>query len=79
MSENFRSYRLNYRKPNYAKYTADFDHIFDNDFKILHIEEKRTKMNALESLEINKRKSYNTLLTDQKDINSSPHALARVG
>ena len=72
MSEHFRSYRLNYRKSNYANHTADFDHIFVNDFKILHIEEKGTKMNALESLEINKRKFDNILLNDQTDINSSP-------
>ena len=72
MSEHFRSYRLNYRKSNYANHTADFDHIFVNDFNILHIKEKRTKMNALESLELNKRKFYNILLNYQTDINSSP-------
>ena len=50
MSEHFCSYRLNCRKSNYANHTADFDHIFGNDFKILHIEEKETKTNALELL-----------------------------
>ena len=73
MSKHVRSYRLNYRKLNYANHTADFDHIIVNDFKILHIEEKGTKMNVLESLEINKRKFDNIiLLNDQTDINSSP-------
>ena len=72
MGKNFHSYRLNYRKSNYANNTADFDHIFVNDFKILHIEEKGKKMNVLESLEINKQKFDNILLNDQTDINSSP-------
>ena len=67
MSEYQRSYRLNHKKSNYANHTADFEYTFVNYLKILHIEEKGTKMNAVE---INKRKFSNILLYAQKDMNS---------
>ena len=40
--------------------------------KILHVGNKGARLNALESLEINKRKFCNVLLNDQVDIKSSP-------
>ena len=47
-------------------------HIFDDNFEILHVSNKGLKLNALESLEINKRKFDNILLNDQLDLNTSP-------
>ena len=48
------------------------DHVFNTDFKILHVENKGLKLNALKSLEINRFKNNDILLNDQIDINSSP-------
>ena len=43
-----------------------------DEFKILHTSDKVLKLNALESLEINKRKFDGVLPNEQLDVNSSP-------
>ena len=72
LKEHSRSYRLKNNKSNYATHLINCDHLFDSNFKVLHVADKGSRLNALESLEINKRKSTGTLLNDQKDLNSSP-------
>ena len=68
---------LSFRKEdgisNFAKhFLIETDHVFNTDFEILHVENKGLKLNALESLEINRLKNNDILLNDQIDINSSP-------
>lgn len=56
----------------YANHLLSEKHNFNEDFKILHKENKGKKLNLLESLEINKLKNTNLLLNDQLDLNGSP-------
>ena len=67
------SFRNEDGKSNFAKhFLIEPDHVFNTDFEILHVENKGLKLNALESLEINRLKNDDILLNDQIDINSSP-------
>ena len=73
VDEHFRSYRLKNKKSNYANHLLDnTDHVSNRDYKILHTADKGLKLNALESMEINRRRFDNVLLNDQLDLNSSP-------
>ena len=67
--EHVRSYRLDDGKSNYAAHLLDFNHIFNDVFRLLHVSNRGAQLNALEALEINKNKSMNVLLNDQLDIN----------
>ena len=42
------------------------------DFKLLHVQNKGLRLNALESLEINRYKNKNKLSNDQIELNNSP-------
>ena len=55
--EHFRSYRLDDEKSNYAVHLLDSNHIFNDDFKLLHVSNKGAQLNALEAFETNKKKS----------------------
>ena len=55
---------------NYANYSLDENHRSNDDFETFV--NKGSKLNALESLEINRRKFDNVLLNNQYDINNSP-------
>ena len=57
MSDHERSFIYNDRKSNYSKHILNKNRIFNDDFNILHIATKDAKLNALESLEINKLKN----------------------
>lgn len=57
---------------NYANHLLEENHVFDDNYKILHIENKGQKMNFLECLEINRLKYTGNLLNDQTDLNNSP-------
>ena len=57
---------------NYASHLLRNDHVFNNNYKILHYHNKSRKLNLLESLEINKLKNSDLLLNDQLDLNNSP-------
>ena len=57
---------------NYANHILNENHTFNDNFKILHLENKGKKLNFLESLEINRLKNTGTLLNDQTDLNASP-------
>ena len=57
---------------NYANHLISENHHFNDDYKILHIEQKGRKLNFLEALEINKLKFSGNLLNDQTDLNNSP-------
>ena len=60
------------RKFNYANHLLDKkDHIFNGKIEILHKADKRLKLKALESMEIN-RGRFDMLLHEQSDLNSSP-------
>ena len=72
INDRSRSYRNGDGKSKYADHILDENHFFDDDFKILHVTNKGVRLNALESLEINKKKLDNVLLNDQLDLNSSP-------
>lgn len=56
----------------YANHLLEENHMFDDNFDILHIENKGKKLDLLEALEINKYKNSGFLLNEQTDINSSP-------
>ena len=66
------SYRNGDGKSKYADHTLYENQFFDDDFKILHVTNKAVRLNALESLEIIKKKLNNVLLNDQLDLNSFP-------
>lgn len=66
------SYNRKDGKSNYANHLIDKEHVFNEEFEVLHVASKGPKLNLLESLEINKFKSKNILLNDQIDLNSSP-------
>ena len=65
-------YRYKKLKSNYAKHLLEEGHSFNDNFKVLHFCEKGSRLDTLESLEINRLKNTNTLLNDQLDINESP-------
>lgn len=50
----------------------EFEHNFNDNFKILHVSNKGSKLDLLETLEINKQKHLDVLLNDQVDLNNSP-------
>ncbi|CAH0562875.1 unnamed protein product [Brassicogethes aeneus] len=56
----------------YASHLITENHTFNNNFKILHLENKGMKLNLLESLEINKLKNTKNILNDQIETNNSP-------
>ncbi len=58
-------------KSNYAKHLLENCHNFNQECKILHVQEKSFKLNALESLGINRLRNTNLLLNDQLDLNDS--------
>lgn len=72
ISEHKRSYDYKKLDSNYSNHLITQNHSFDPDFEILHVENKRQKLNLLEALEINKNKNSGNLLNDQLDINCSP-------
>ena len=50
----------------------DFNHNFNNKYKILHKVNKGIILNLLETLEINRLKNCDVLLNNQLDLNSQP-------
>ena len=72
IKEHFRSYLNNDSLSNYSSHLNAENHHFNREFKVLHRSSKGVRLNALEFLEINKRKNLQILLNDQLDVNSSP-------
>ena len=66
---SFNKFKLN---SNYAKHLLEENHAFDENFKILNLENKNKKLNFLESMQINKFKNQDILLNDHLDLNDSP-------
>ena len=66
------SFTKNNKHSTYADHLKSENHIFNNNFDILHVEQKGLKLNLLESLEINKLKNTPNLLNDKRDICPSP-------
>ena len=75
MLDHERSFIYNDGKSNYSKHILNENHVFNDDFNILHIASNGAKVNALESLEINKLKNKNKLLNDKLDLNNNSHLL----
>ena len=72
LREHFRSYFNQDDASNYANHLMEANHRFNDNYKVLHQEQKGAKLNALEALETNKLRNDNVLLNDQLDLNSSP-------
>ena len=72
IKEHETSYNKKHSNSHYATHLNNEQHIFNNNFEILHLENKSLKLNFLESMEINKHKKSNILLNDQVDLNDSP-------
>lgn len=72
MKEHERSYRDKTSDSTFSKHCLDFNHKFNNNFKILHIQDKSKKLNLLESLQINKFSKQGIILNEQVDFNNSP-------
>ena len=75
-SKRIREHQSSFNKKktdsHYANHLLETGHNFNNDFRILHSENKGKKLNLLESLEINKLKNSDHLLNCQLDLNNSP-------
>ena len=56
----------------YANHLIEHNHKFNEQFEILHVNNKSKRLDFLESLEINKRKYSDNLLNDKVDLNNSP-------
>ena len=63
-----------YKKHNsaYSSHLIENNHNFNDNFSVLHIENKSKKLSLLESLEINKLKKSGNILNDQLETNNSP-------
>ena len=72
LKEHLSSFNKGKTDSSYANHLLECNHTFNNNFKILHNEQKGLKLNLLESLEINKFKHSDNLLNEQVDINDSP-------
>jgi GIY-YIG catalytic domain len=72
ISEHKRSFLNQKTDSTYSNHIIEENHDFDENFEILHINSKGTKLNFLEALEINRLKNSENLLNDQTDINNSP-------
>lgn len=73
MTDHDRSYTKEDGISNYAAHFLEKqDHSFNLDFKILHTSNKGSKLNALETLEINRRKNGGFLLNNQQDFKNTP-------
>lgn len=72
IKEHKTSFNKKHSNSHYAIHLNSEQHNFDENFEILHLENKSKKLNLLESMEINKCKRLNVLLNDQLDLNNSP-------
>ena len=53
----------------YVKHLIEENYSFNNNFEILHQQNKGLKLTLLEALEINKFKNTDAILNDQLDLN----------
>ncbi|KAK9879490.1 hypothetical protein WA026_006560 [Henosepilachna vigintioctopunctata] len=72
LSEHKRSFEKKKTDSHYANHLIDENHKFSSEFEILYRENKGSKLNLLESLQINKFKNSGLLLNSQLDVNTSP-------
>lgn len=78
----YKEHTRNNSNSNFSKHLVENVHTSnDSCLKILHLEEKGTKLNLLEALEINKLKKNNNfkILNDQIDLNFSPLLNLNIG
>ena len=67
-----KSFLNNRLKSHYAAHLINESHAFNDNFEILHIQNKSRKLNFLEFKEINRYKHSGLLLNDQLEVNNSP-------
>lgn len=79
IKDHYDSFTKNNKHSTYADHLRTENHNFNNDFDILHLEQKGLKLNLLESLEINKLKNSPYLLNDKQDIYNSPLLNLKLG
>lgn len=72
ISEHKKHYEGNSNCSAYANHCITFNHKFNDKFDILHIQDKGTKLDLLEHLEINRYTKLNLILNDQINVNRSP-------
>ena len=72
LKEHYSSFINNKLDSNYGIHLQESQHNFNQNFQILHLQNKGQKLNLLEALEINKLKNSQILLNDQLDLNNSP-------
>lgn len=72
IKEHYSSFINGKSDSNYGLHLRECNHSFNQNFKILHSENKGHRLNLLETLEINKLKNSENLLNDQLELNNSP-------
>ena len=72
INEHKFSFKKKKDNSNYAKHLLNDNHNFNDNFKVLHLENKGMKLNLLESMEINKHTNSDLILNDQLDCGTSP-------
>ena len=72
IQEHRRSFIKEDKISKYSTHIIEEPHTPNFDYTILHVESKGLRLNALESLEINRHKNNSNLLNDQLDLNNSP-------
>ncbi|XP_045466683.1 uncharacterized protein LOC123675373 [Harmonia axyridis] len=70
--EHQKSFTSNTTHSTYANHLKECRHEFNNNYQILHTENKSSRLTLLESLEINRYNSKKVLLNEQTDVNRSP-------
>jgi hypothetical protein len=72
INEHKKCFLKNRLESHYAAHLINESHSFNDNFQILHTENKSRKLNFLEFKEINKYKHSGLLLNDQLEVNNSP-------
>lgn len=72
IQEHQRSYRLDSTHSTYANHLNELGHSFNNNYEIIHVENKSSRLTLLESLEINRYNARKILLNEQIDVDRSP-------
>ena len=72
INEHKQSFLKNKSDSTYSNHLLLENHTFNEDFEVLHVNNKCKKLSFLECLEINKYKDTGLLLNDQTEINNTP-------
>lgn len=72
IKEHKKCFDNNSTTSSYAEHLILNNHNFDENYKVLHIENKGKKLNLLETLEINRLNKIGSTLNDQTELSNSP-------